>query len=215
MLALERRNLILEELQDKKKVVVGDLSRRFDVSEETIRRDLEKLERDGYATKSYGGAVLNDNVGFDMPLTIRSRKNVEAKQKIASLAADLVHDGDHIMLDASSTDLFIAKAIKNKQKLTVVTNSIEIILELSEVPDWNVISTGGTVTLKQAGNTIEGAVITTAENSNLDFIATPASGYQFDGWYDGNTKIKETSTYYDYQVPDRNIVIETRFSLTT
>ncbi len=145
MLALERRNLILEELQDKKKVVVGDLSRRFDVSEETIRRDLEKLERDGYATKSYGGAVLNDNVGFDMPLTIRSRKNVEAKQKIASLAADLVHDGDHIMLDASSTDLFIAKAIKNKQKLTVVTNSIEIILELSEVPDWNVISTGGTV----------------------------------------------------------------------
>lgn len=76
-------------------------------------------------------------------------------------------------------------------------------------------STGGTVTLKQAGNTIEGAVITTAENSNLDFIATPASGYQFDGWYDGNTKIKETSTYYDYQVPDRNIVIEARFSLTT
>lgn len=143
MLAIERRNLILERLQDEKKVVVSELSQQFDVSEETIRRDLEKLEQDGYATKSYGGAVLNENVGFDMPLKIRSRKNVLAKQKIAELAAELIHDGDHIMLDASSTDLFIAKAIKNKQRLTVVTNSIEIILELSEVPDWRVISTGG------------------------------------------------------------------------
>lgn len=145
MLAIERRNLILEKLQDEKKVVVSELSQLYDVSEETIRRDLEKLEQDGYATKSYGGAVLNENVGFDMPLNIRSRKNVTAKQKIAEIAASLVHDGDHIMLDASSTDLFIAKAIKTKQRLTVVTNSIEIILELSEVPDWNVISTGGTL----------------------------------------------------------------------
>lgn len=145
VLAIERRNLILEKLQDSKKVVVSELSKLYNVSEETIRRDLEKLEQEGYATKSYGGAVLNENVGFDMPLTVRSRKNVAAKQKIAEIAASIIHDGDHIMLDASSTDLFIAKAIKNKQRLTVVTNSIEIILELSEVPGWTVISTGGTL----------------------------------------------------------------------
>lgn len=145
MLALERRNLILEQLQDQKRVVVSELSRRYRVSEETIRRDLEKLEQDGYATKSYGGAVLNENVGFDMPMNIRSKKNVSAKQRIAELAAGLVHDGDHILLDASSTDLYIAKALKSKQRLTVVTNSIEIILELSEMPEWTVISTGGTL----------------------------------------------------------------------
>jgi len=144
MLAIERRNLILERLQDEKKVVVSQLSNEFKVSEETIRRDLEKLEKEGYATKSYGGAVLNENVGFDMPLKIRSKKNVSAKEIIAQLAADQVHDGDHIILDASSTDLFIAKAIRNKQHLTVVTNSIEIMLTLSEVnSDWNIISTGG------------------------------------------------------------------------
>ena len=74
MLALERRNLILEKLQEEKRVVVSELSHLFGVSEETIRRDLEKLEQDGYATKSYGGAVLNENVGFDMPLHIRSRR---------------------------------------------------------------------------------------------------------------------------------------------
>jgi DeoR/GlpR family transcriptional regulator of sugar metabolism len=145
MLALERRNLILEKLQDEKRVVVSELSQLYGVSEETIRRDLEKLEQDGFATKSYGGAVLNENVGIDMPLNIRSKKNVAAKQKMAEIAASLIHDGDHIMLDASSTDLFIAKAIKNKQRLTVITNSIEIMLELSELPGWNVISTGGNV----------------------------------------------------------------------
>lgn len=143
MLALERKNLILERLQDEKKVVVSVLSQEFGVSEETIRRDLEKLEQEGYATKSYGGAVLNENVAFDMPLNIRSKKNVLAKQKIARLAADMIHDGSHIMLDASSTDLYIAKAIKEKQRLTVVTNSIEIILELADIPGWNVIATGG------------------------------------------------------------------------
>ena len=143
MLALERRNLILEKLQEEKKVVVSELSQFYNVSEETIRRDLEKLEQDGYATKSYGGAVLNENVGFDMPLTIRSKHHVAEKQVIAEIAASLVKEGDHIMLDASSTDLFIAKAIKNIQRLTVVTNSIEIILELSECSNITVICTGG------------------------------------------------------------------------
>ena len=143
MLALERRNLILEKLQDEKRVVVSELSQLYSVSEETIRRDLEKLEQDGFATKSYGGAVLNENVGIDMPLNIRSRKNVAAKQKMAEIVASMIHDGDHIMLDASSTDLFIAKAIKNKQRLTVITNSIEIIVELSETTGWSIISTGG------------------------------------------------------------------------
>ncbi len=143
MLALERRNLILEKLQDEKRVVVSELSQIYGVSEETIRRDLEKLEQEGFATKSYGGAVLNENVGIDMPLNIRSKKNVAEKQKMAEVAASLVHDGDHIMLDASSTAVFVAKALKSKQHLTVITNSIEIMLELSDQPGWKVISTGG------------------------------------------------------------------------
>lgn len=146
MLAIERRNFILEKLQDEKKVVVSQLSSTFNVSEETIRRDLEKLEKEGYATKSYGGAVLNENVGFDMPLKYRSRKNVAAKERIAAIATQQIHDGDHIFLDASSTDFFIARAIRKKQNLTVVTNSIEILLMLADVnSNWTLISTGGTL----------------------------------------------------------------------
>lgn len=145
MLALERRNLILEKLQEEKRVVVSELSQQFGVSEETIRRDLEKMEKEGLATKSYGGAVLNENTSIDMPFNVRKKANVTGKQKIAELAAAQIHDGDHIILDASSTSVFIAKAIKDKSHLTVITNSIEIIIELSDVSDWNIICSGGSL----------------------------------------------------------------------
>ena len=145
MLALERRNLIVEKLQEEKKVVVSELSREFGVSEETIRRDLERLDKDGIARKSYGGAVFNENSSIDMPFNVRQKRNVNGKQKIAELVAGLIDNGDHIILDASTTAVFIAKAIKQKQNITVVTNSIEILIELSDVSDWNIISSGGSL----------------------------------------------------------------------
>ena len=146
MLAIERRNAILEKLQVERRVVVSELSALYDVSEETIRRDLDKLENDGYAIKSYGGAVINENSNLDLPYNVRKNTNVLGKQKIAALISEMVHDGDNIMLDASSTAVAIAKAIKNKKELTVITNSLEIALELLETPGCNVISTGGLAT---------------------------------------------------------------------
>lgn len=145
MLALERRNHILEKLQEEKRVVVSELSQLYNVSEETIRRDLDKLENEGYAIKSYGGAVINENMSIDMPFNVRKNRNVLGKQKIAEIVAGMIRDGDQIMLDASTTAVFIAKAIKEKQRLTVITNSIEIMIELADVSGWNVISTGGTM----------------------------------------------------------------------
>ena len=140
MLALERRNLILEKLQEEKRVVVSELSQLYSVSEETIRRDLDKLEKEGLATKSYGGAVINEDVGIDLPFNVRKNQNVQGKQKMAEIAASMVNDGDHIFLDASTTAVFVAKALKEKERLTVVTNSMEILLELSDVSGWNIIS---------------------------------------------------------------------------
>ncbi len=143
MLAIERRNDILERLQEEKRVVVSELSTAYNVSEETIRRDLEKLENDGLVVKSYGGAVLKEQSFFDLPFNIRKKQRVAEKQKIARLIADMVRDGEAIMLDASSTDVYIARALKEKKKLTVITNSVEVIVELFDVPEWTVISTGG------------------------------------------------------------------------
>ena len=143
MLALERRNLILEKLQDEKRVVVSELSQMYGVSEETIRRYLDKLQKEGLAIKSYGGAVINEDVSIDLPFNVRKNQNVVGKQKMAEIVASLVHDGEHLLLDASTTAVFVAKALKEKERLTVITNSMEILLELADVSGWNIISTGG------------------------------------------------------------------------
>lgn len=143
MLAIERRKKILDCLRRDQRVVVAELSREYDVTEETIRRDLEKLEKEGTVKKIYGGAVLNDNVIVDLPYHIRSRENVAEKNKIAELTGDLINDGDHIMIDASSTAVYLVKSIKMKKNLTIITNSVEILLETANQKDWTVLSTGG------------------------------------------------------------------------
>lgn len=143
MLAIERRNAILEKLQEERRVVVSELSILYEVSEETIRRDLDKLENEGYAIKSYGGAVLNENANLDLPLNIRKNRNVVGKQKIADKVSEMVDDGERLFLDASSTAVAVAKAIKGKKDLTVITNSLEIAIELLDEPGCKVISTGG------------------------------------------------------------------------
>lgn len=117
MLAVERRNLILEKLQEDKKVIVSELSQEFQVSEETIRRDLDKLDKDGLAVKSYGGAVLNENTSLDMPFNIRKKNNPAGKQKIAKIVETLIEDGDHIILDPSTTAVFIAKRSRPRNVL--------------------------------------------------------------------------------------------------
>lgn len=143
MLAIERRNAILSKLYLDGKVIVSQLSEEFDVTEETIRRDLEKLDKDGLAQKTYGGAVLVQNFSTDLPHSVRKRANVEAKQKIAEKISSLFHDGDCIMLDASSTALLLLNYIKNLKNITLITNSVEALIELSDKDDWNVFSTGG------------------------------------------------------------------------
>lgn len=144
MLAIERRNAILEKLQAEKRVVVSELSQIYDVSEETIRRDLEKLENDGFAIKSYGGAVINENANLDFPFNIRKNWNIIEKQRIAELISTMVKDGEQIILDASSTAVAIVKRLKEKKNLTLITNSVEIVVETVDMlSDWRILSTGG------------------------------------------------------------------------
>lgn len=154
MLALERRNAILAKLLVDGKVIVSDLSREFGVTEETIRRDLEKLEHDGLAKKTYGGAVKNDSYNIDLPFKVRKKTNVSGKRYIASIISSMIEDGDYLVLDASTTALFVVKNILQKKNITVITNSIEILLVLSDKTDWTVLSTGGR--LKEGGLSLLG-----------------------------------------------------------
>ena len=154
MLAIERRNSILAKLSAEGKVIVADLSREFGVTEETIRRDLEKLDHDGLAKKTYGGAVANEKLQRDLPFSVRKMTNVEQKQRIAEKIAGLIHDGDYIMLDASSTAIYVTRCIQHLKNITLITNSVEILLELADKQDWNVLSTGGS--LKKGGLSLVG-----------------------------------------------------------
>lgn len=155
MLAIERRNAILAKLSAEGKVIVSELSLEFDVTEETIRRDLEKLDKEGLAKKTYGGAVVNQSLNTDLPYHVRKRSNVEQKEFIAEKIAGMIHDGDYIMLDASSTAIYVTKYIKNLKNITLITNSVETLIELADKTDWKVLSTGGA--LKKGSLSLVGA----------------------------------------------------------
>ncbi len=191
MLAIERRNAILAKLSAEGKVIVSDLSREFDVTEETIRRDLEKLDNDGLAKKTYGGAVVNEKLNNDLPFNVRKRTNVAQKQFIAEKIAPLIHDGDYIMLDASSTAIYVTECIKDLKNITLITNSVEILLELADKPDWKILSTGGA--LKRGGLSLVG---TSAERMirgfHVDLAVCSCKGIDINkGITDSNEKDSE------------------------
>jgi len=155
MLAVERRNQIIEQVRTQSRVLVSELAVHYNVTEETIRRDLEKLEREGYVQRSYGGAVSSDSGKNEISNSLRRRKNAEAKEKMARMISTVVQDGDHLFLDDSSTAYYAALALVTaKKQLTVITNSIDILGALSGVQGIQVISTGGLV--KQDGGGLIG-----------------------------------------------------------
>lgn len=143
MLAIERRRKIISLLEEKSSVAVPELSKLFNVTEETVRRDLEKLESEGMLKRTHGGAVVSGSINLDLPLKVREITNIEGKRAIAIKVAEYIKDGDTIMLDSSSTALQVAGQIKDKKKITVITNSVNIVTELANTKDFNVISTGG------------------------------------------------------------------------
>ena len=159
MFALERQKKILEILSDEGAVSVNRLSTELGVTEETVRRDLEKLEKQEFLKRTHGGAVALDENTNEMSLEKRKSTNVEAKQKIAKLAATQVNEGDTIFLDASTTTFFIAKELKNMRNITIITNSLRVIVELDGCDTIKVISVGGVLSHNQS------FVGTLAENS--------------------------------------------------
>ena len=155
MLAIERRREITAKLTAEGKVIVSELAREFGVTEETIRRDLERLDNDGIASKTYGGAVARHAGALDLPYNVREGVNGAETQDIAEKLAALITDGERIMLDSSSTALYIVKKLKDKKNLTIITNSVKILLEIADKTDWTVLSTGGV--LKKGGLSLTGS----------------------------------------------------------
>lgn len=140
MLAAERRQIILETLRRDRAVAVCDLAQRFDMTEETVRRDLHKLEKQGLLSRTHGGAVAGDLE--DLPYRTRQSTNIEAKRRIAVLAAKLIASGSAVMLDSSSTAFEVLPRLKDHSDLTLITNSVRIIAS-PDVTDHAILSVGG------------------------------------------------------------------------
>lgn len=144
MLAVTRKNKIKDILMERKSITVTELSKTFDVTEETIRRDLKFLEDEGFLTRTYGGAFIQSGVENNVNLELREVAYTKSKDSIAKECRKLIHNGDSIFLDPSTTALFIARAICD-MRLTVVTNSLLIIDQLSEFDNIRLVCVGGTL----------------------------------------------------------------------
>lgn len=145
MFGIERRNQIMNLLNEKKSILVQDTAILYGVTEETIRRDLKVLEQQGLIVRTHGGALLPEDIKTEPSLQLREITNISGKDLIGKEAAKLIHDGDTIILDASTSSLYVAKNIKDRKAITVITNSQKVILELTECTDIVLISTGGTL----------------------------------------------------------------------
>ena len=123
-------------------MTVKELGARLYCSAATVRRDLAELEAQGLIRRSFGGAVLNESFFDQQPLSIRGVKFVDEKQRIAARAASMLHGGETIFIDASSTSYFLASHLKEIPELTVITNNPHLNILLSQLRVKN-YCTGG------------------------------------------------------------------------
>ncbi len=144
MFQIERQNKILNHLNMAQKANTEELASIFDVSKVTIRRDIDALAEKGLLIKTHGGAIAIKNTLLnEIPYSTRNESNREEKEKIGIMAADLIEDGDTIILDSGSTTLEIAKNIKQKN-VTIITNDVSIVMELSHTKN-KIIVCGGSL----------------------------------------------------------------------
>lgn len=142
---VERRDSIIQILNKEGKVRVDELSEKFSVTTVTIRNDLDFLEKKGILHRTHGGALIRKNVYEDPTLEEKQKLHSEEKQRIGQKAIEMIEDGDSILLDSGTTTLEISRNIESKKNLTVMTNAIQIAMDLTSKSDINVMLTGGTI----------------------------------------------------------------------
>jgi DeoR family transcriptional regulator, aga operon transcriptional repressor len=141
---VERRKSILNQINEAGQVLVHDLGREFNVSEVTIRNDLEQLEKKNLLIRARGGAIKAErSVGIDYRLSEKDKLNSEEKTRIGKKASQLINEHDTIIIDSGTTTMEVAKNLGHMNDLTVVTNAINIISHLIQEKNLSLIIPGG------------------------------------------------------------------------
>jgi DeoR/GlpR family transcriptional regulator of sugar metabolism len=139
----ERHEIIIKMINTNRMVKVTELMKEFGVSIETVRRDLEFLEKKGYLKRVYGGAIPNSPKGIEPPYAAREISHLAEKTAIAERVFELVEDRDTIVIDPGTTTLEVAKKLVAKEGLTVLTNSMPIANELIANESFKIFLLGG------------------------------------------------------------------------
>ena len=151
MVNMQRRNIIKQHILSHGSASAAELAKIFEVSGETIRRDLAQLENEGYVKRNYGGAVAVDELRRIIdgipPVQQRKFENAGEKARIALAAANMVHEEMCVYLDAGSTSWSMLRFL-NSAKLNVITNSLDIATECSLKEGWNIVVLGGQLSKK-------------------------------------------------------------------
>lgn len=142
MLQFERQQSILHFLQQHQTAKVAQIAKAIYTSEASVRRDIAAMEAQGLVVRVYGGVVLAEHKNDVVPPALRDSANSEAKEAIALQAAQLIHDGDTVIFDSSSTVRRICRHIRKRKNLKVITNNLRICQELQDT-DVTVYLTGG------------------------------------------------------------------------
>jgi DeoR family transcriptional regulator of aga operon len=172
----ERRRAILEIVNREGRVLVGDLSRQFETSQVTIRKDLESLHAHGLVHRTHGGALPSREGALADP-TLREKEKLRRKEKmrIAEAAASMVEEGQVIILDSGTTTTAVARALRGFHNLTIVTNAVNIAAELAGA-DVEVLLTGGT--LRKNSFSLVGPIAEdTLRRLNADFLFLGVDGF--------------------------------------
>jgi len=145
MLIDERRRHILSLVQSQGRVLVGELSRTLGISQITIRKDLEHLQSRSLVQRTHGGALrLQSGALFDPSLQEKQKQHSQEKVRIAEEAARMVQEGQCVMLDSGTTTTAVAHALKRFSQLTLITNAVNIVADLTST-NFEVILIGGTL----------------------------------------------------------------------
>ena len=138
-----RQNQVREIIARRGECSIEELVKRFGVSGMTIRRDLQALADQGKVIRTHGGAATSERISFEFEFLKHVRENRTAKEAIATAAAAKVEDGQSVMLDSGTTTLALAKQLRGKRGLTVITTSLPIAAQLQYDRDIEVLLLGG------------------------------------------------------------------------
>ena len=178
MLSSERRLAISDKIKNEGRLLISDLQAEYNTSVVTIRKDLDFLENKGVLTRVHGGALLKNSMRSELSISLKEKINFDEKEKIAEFAESLINEGDIIILDSGFTAVYIARRLKKRSGIKVITNGLNVANEIVS-SDNELILTGGVFnknTYGTSGKMAENVI----KNSVVDKLFLGVNGVDFE-----------------------------------